>query len=83
MAVGNDDGWSCGGGVMLSSVPELIRESEVVTDESVDAERRIIRERATAEEEKDERVLRVEELGVDGLIRDGTFIGRGGDDDRW
>lgn len=32
-------------------------------------------------EEKDEKLLSVVELGVDGLMRDGTSLGRGGEED--
>jgi hypothetical protein len=34
-------------------------------------------------EEKDEKLFKVVELGVDGLMRDGTSVGRGGDEDLW
>jgi hypothetical protein len=43
-------------------------------------ERLELRLRAAAE--KEESVLRVDELGVDGLMREGTLLGRPGDDNR-
>jgi hypothetical protein len=46
-------------------------------EDKVEAERC----KAWGREEKDEKLFTVVELGVDGLMRDGTSVGRGGDDD--
>jgi hypothetical protein len=51
-----------------------------VVVERMEAERR--RTRGYEAAEMEEREFRVEELGVEGLIREGILRGRGGEDDR-
>jgi len=48
----------------------------------VDVDRRSLRPRGIAEADAEERLLSVDELGVDGLIREGTSFGWGGEDER-
>lgn len=48
----------------------------------VDVDRRNLRPRGTAEADTEERLLSVDELGVDGLMREGTSLGGGEDEER-
>ena len=71
----------------LGSSSELVLLVNIELVENVDAERRRTRGAARVLApfvDRDVRLLRVEELvvDVDGLIRDGTSVGRGGDEDR-
>jgi hypothetical protein len=51
-------------------------------EDMVEADRRNLRPRGTAEADADEKLLSVDELGVDGLMREGTSVGSGGEDER-
>lgn len=55
----------------------LLLNMEREPEDKVEAERR--KERGW--EEKDDKLFNVVELGVDGLMRDGTSVGGGGDED--
>ena len=48
----------------------------------MDAEERVedVRRRARGRDESEERLVRVEELGVDGLMREGRSLNRGGEE---
>lgn len=50
-------------------------------DESVDAERRRYLGRIPPPADMEDRLFNVDELGLDGLISEGTFIGGKGDAD--
>lgn len=81
MGSGRTDGKRCGLtslSTRLLRFPLIIELSELL---NVEAERRMTWRRA-ADVERDENELRVEELGVEGLMREGTCAGRGGDEDR-
>ena len=67
--------WTRGSGrdIPLLLLLNIEREPE----DRVEAERW----KARGWEAKDEKLFRVVELGVDGLVRDGTSVGRGGDED--
>ena len=67
--------WTRGSGIDMSLLLLLNMDRE--PDDKVEAERR--KERGW--EEKDEKLFSVVELGVDGLMRDGTSVGGGGDED--
>jgi hypothetical protein len=67
--------WTRGSGIDMSLLLLLNMERE--PEDKVEAERR--KERGW--EEKDERLFNVVELGVDGLMSDGTSVGGGGDED--
>jgi len=71
----------------LGSSSELVLLVNIELVENVDAERRRTRGAARVLApfvDREVRLLRVEELvvDVDGLMRDGTSVGRGGDEDR-
>jgi len=68
--------WTRGSGIDMSLLLLLNMDRE--PEDKVEAERR--KERGW--EEKDEKLFSVVELGVDGLMRDGTSVGGGGDEDR-
>ena len=67
--------WTRGSGIDMSLLLLLNMERE--PEDKVEAERR--KERGW--EEKDEKLFKVVELGVDGLMREGTSVGGGGDED--
>lgn len=67
--------WTRGSGIDMPLLLLLNMERE--PEDKVEA----VRRKARGWEEKEEKLFNVVELGVDGLMRDGTSVGRGGDED--
>ena len=67
--------WTRGSGIDMSLLLLLNMDRE--PEDKVEAERR----KEQGWEEKDEKLFSVVELGVDGLMRDGTSVRGGGDED--
>lgn len=66
--------WTRGSGIAIPELPLLMSDMELMLE----------RERllAPGSESNESRLSRVSELCVEGLIRDGTLVSGGGDDDR-